>query len=62
MDEKKIEVTKEMIMNAMMDIFASGDLKTLVDNNPMMMLLAPIIGIELWKKLNEEQEDEEDGK
>ena len=51
MDEKKIEVTKERFIEAVMDIFASGELKKLVDNSPMMMLLAPIIGIELWNEL-----------
>lgn len=62
MDEKKIEVTKERFIEAMLDIFARGELKKLVDNNPMMMLLAPIIGIELWDELIKGQEDSEDGK
>ncbi len=57
MGEKKIEVTKERIIVALMDIFASGELKKLVDNSPIIMLLAPIIGIELWNELIKGQEE-----
>ena len=45
-----------------MDIFTSGELKKLVDNNPMMMFLAPVISVELWNELIKGQEDSEDGK
>ena len=62
MDEKKIEVTNGQIVDALMDIFTSGDLKELVDNNPVLILLAPIIGIKLWDELIKRQEDSENGK
>lgn len=62
MDEKKIEVTEDRIFKATMDTFTSGELKKLVDGNPIMMLLAPIIGNELWKELIKGQEDNEDGR
>lgn len=62
MDEKKIEVTEKQMVRAMFDVFEHGVMKELVNDNPMLVLLAPLICSELWKKLNEEQEDEEDGK
>lgn len=62
MDEKKIEVTEMQMVIAMFDVFEHGVMKELVNDNPMYVLLAPIICKELWEKLNVEQEDEEDGK
>lgn len=61
MEEKKIEITKQQLNDAVVYLFTDGELKSLILNNPALLLLGPIIVIELWKILNGEKEENKDG-
>lgn len=61
MEEKKIEITKQQLNDAVVYLFTDGELKSLILNNPTLLLLGPIIVIELWKILNGEKEENKDG-
>ena len=60
MDENKtLTITQKDLMDAMLELATNDDskLKELVDHMPMMMLLFPIIGMELWDELEKQEQE-----
>ena len=62
MEEKKIEITRDQLTDAMRYLFLKGELKKLTQANPTIFLLMPIIAIELWKILSGNKEVKDNGK
>lgn len=57
MEEEKIEITRTDLAKAIAKIPVDSELSEIVNQMPVLMLLFPIIGVELWKTLVEDKKE-----
>lgn len=57
-EEKKITITQEQLMSAVMNSMLEDEkAKELFEHSPMLILLLPIIAHKTWDELTKERED-----